>query len=150
MTASSDAPSSGNRITAIKASEIVDSCGRPAVQVRVALAGGATGRAGIPSVRPQAAGRRWNCAITTRTGYGGLGVLRAVESVNGEIADMLAKHDWPDLTFVTNPAIIAEAIGAGVANAALIKLNEIGTITETLEAMATCRAARPGVLRRVR
>ncbi|MFN2489268.1 MAG: phosphopyruvate hydratase [Actinomycetota bacterium] len=46
-----------------------------------------------------------------------------------------------DDIFVTNPAIIERAIGAGVANAALIKVNQIGTVTETLEAMAVCRAA---------
>lgn len=45
-----------------------------------------------------------------------------------------------DDNFVTNPAIIAEAIDAGIANAALIKVNQIGTVTETLEAMRICRA----------
>jgi len=44
-----------------------------------------------------------------------------------------------DDIFVTNPAIIAEAIGRGVGNAALIKVNQIGTVTETLEAIETCR-----------
>ncbi|MDN5791187.1 MAG: phosphopyruvate hydratase [Micrococcales bacterium] len=43
-----------------------------------------------------------------------------------------------DDNFCTNPAIIAEAIADGIANAALIKLNQIGTVTETLEAMSTC------------
>ena len=42
---------------------------------------------------------------------------------------------------VTNPAVIADAIGRGVANAALIKLNQIGTVTETLDAMRLCRQA---------
>ena len=46
-----------------------------------------------------------------------------------------------DDNFVTNPAIIADAIDAGIANAALIKVNQIGTITETLDAMGICRAA---------
>ncbi len=46
-----------------------------------------------------------------------------------------------DDNFVTNPAIIAEAIDAGIANAALIKVNQIGTVTETLDAMRICRAA---------
>ena len=72
------------------------------------------------------------------------------------IEDGLAEDDWDgwaeltarlgdrvqlvgDDLFVTNPVIIAEAIGRGVANAALIKVNQVGTVTETLEAMATCR-----------
>lgn len=46
-----------------------------------------------------------------------------------------------DDNFVTNPAIITEAIGLGIANAALIKLNQVGTVTETLEAMRLCREA---------
>jgi enolase len=46
-----------------------------------------------------------------------------------------------DDNFCTNPAIIASAIERGIANASLIKLNQIGTVTETLEAMAICRNA---------
>jgi enolase len=46
-----------------------------------------------------------------------------------------------DDNFCTNPAIITAAIGRGIANASLIKLNQIGTVTETLEAMAVCRRA---------
>ena len=46
-----------------------------------------------------------------------------------------------DDNFCTNPAIIAAAISDGIANAALIKLNQIGSVTETIEAMATCHRA---------
>jgi enolase len=46
-----------------------------------------------------------------------------------------------DDIFCTNPAIITRAIARGIANASLIKLNQIGTVTETLEAMAICREA---------
>jgi enolase len=46
-----------------------------------------------------------------------------------------------DDNFCTNPAIITAAIKRGIANASLIKLNQIGTVTETLEAMAICRGA---------
>jgi enolase len=46
-----------------------------------------------------------------------------------------------DDNFVTNPAIITAAIGKHIANAALIKVNQIGTVTETLEAMRICHAA---------
>ena len=74
------------------------------------------------------------------------------------IEDGLAEDDregWKELTdrlgrrvqlvgddiFVTNPAIIAACIEEGIGNAALIKVNQIGTVTETLEAMALCRRA---------
>jgi enolase len=40
-----------------------------------------------------------------------------------------------DDLFVTNPAIFAKGIERGIANAILIKVNQIGTLTETLEAI---------------
>jgi len=46
-----------------------------------------------------------------------------------------------DDNFCTNPAIITTAISDHIANAALIKLNQIGTVTETLEAMRICHEA---------
>ena len=66
------------------------------------------------------------------------------------IEDPLSENDWEgwaeitkqlgkkiqivgDDVFVTNPKILAEGIKKGVANAILIKLNQIGTLTETLE-----------------
>lgn len=51
-----------------------------------------------------------------------------------------------DDNFVTNPAIIRDAIDHGVANAALIKVNQIGSVTETLEAMRLCREAGYGAM----
>jgi enolase len=46
-----------------------------------------------------------------------------------------------DDNFVTNPKFIARGIEEKTANAALIKLNQIGTVTETVEAIALCRKA---------
>ncbi len=46
-----------------------------------------------------------------------------------------------DDVFCTNPAIITRAIERGIGNSSLIKLNQIGTVIETLEAMAICRQA---------
>jgi len=46
-----------------------------------------------------------------------------------------------DDIFVTNPAILTRGIEAGVANSILIKLNQIGTVTETLETIALARDA---------
>ena len=74
------------------------------------------------------------------------------------IEDGLAEDDWDgwarlnerlgervqlvgDDILVTNPAIVTAAIARHVANAALIKVNQIGTVTETLETMRICRAA---------
>jgi enolase len=46
-----------------------------------------------------------------------------------------------DDIFCTRPALITSAIERGIGNAALIKLNQVGTVTETLEVMAVCRRA---------
>ncbi|WP_343572537.1 phosphopyruvate hydratase [Mycobacterium sp.] len=46
-----------------------------------------------------------------------------------------------DDNFVTNPELISAGVRAGVANAALIKVNQIGTVTETLDALKVCRDA---------
>ena len=46
-----------------------------------------------------------------------------------------------DDIFVTNPALIRRGVEAGVANSVLIKLNQIGTVTETLEAVETAHRA---------
>ncbi len=46
-----------------------------------------------------------------------------------------------DDLFVTNPEILARGISEGIANAILIKLNQIGTVTETLDAMAMASKA---------
>jgi enolase len=46
-----------------------------------------------------------------------------------------------DDLFVTNPARLARGIEGGVANAILIKVNQIGTLTETLDAIGMAREA---------
>jgi enolase 1/2/3 len=46
-----------------------------------------------------------------------------------------------DDIFVTNTKILQRGIAEGVANSILIKVNQIGTLTETLEAIATARGA---------
>jgi enolase len=46
-----------------------------------------------------------------------------------------------DDVFVTNPEILARGISGGVGNAILVKLNQIGTVSETLDAIAMARGA---------
>jgi enolase len=74
------------------------------------------------------------------------------------IEDGLAEGDWDgwkkltsalgsrvqlvgDDVFVTNPEILARGIKEGIANALLVKLNQIGTVSETLDAVAMARDA---------
>jgi len=47
-----------------------------------------------------------------------------------------------DDLFVTNPKILEKGISENVANSILIKLNQIGTVTETLQAIAMAQAAK--------
>jgi enolase len=51
-----------------------------------------------------------------------------------------------DDLFVTNPERLRRGIEAGVANAILVKVNQIGTLTETLEAMRTAHEAGYGTV----
>ncbi|MEK6527558.1 MAG: phosphopyruvate hydratase, partial [Nitrospirota bacterium] len=74
------------------------------------------------------------------------------------IEDGLSENDWDgwatltrrlgertqlvgDDIFVTNPAILREGIEKGIANSILIKLNQIGTLTETLNAINLAKEA---------
>lgn len=74
------------------------------------------------------------------------------------IEDGMAENDWDgwklltdrlgkqiqlvgDDLFVTNPKILKEGIEKGIANSILIKLNQIGTLTETLEAIEMAKQA---------
>jgi enolase len=57
------------------------------------------------------------------------------------LTDELGEHVQlvGDDNFVTNPALIHRGARAGIANAALIKLNQVGTVTETLHAIQACQ-----------
>ena len=46
-----------------------------------------------------------------------------------------------DDNFVTNPKILAKGIEDGIANALLVKLNQVGTVTETLDAVRLAQTA---------
>ncbi len=51
-----------------------------------------------------------------------------------------------DDLFVTNPAVVQQGIQKGIANAVLIKLNQVGTLTETLEAIELSKRAGYGTV----
>ncbi|HET9209591.1 MAG TPA: phosphopyruvate hydratase, partial [Thermoanaerobaculia bacterium] len=102
-------------------------------EVRYALAG--EGRSGMTSADLVGIYREW---------------IDAYPLVS--IEDGLAENDWEgwklltselgarvqlvgDDLFVTNPEILAKGIKEGLANALLVKVNQIGTLTETLEAV---------------
>jgi enolase len=51
-----------------------------------------------------------------------------------------------DDLFVTNPAIIQQGIKNGIANAVLVKVNQVGTLTETMEAVELAKRAGYGTI----
>lgn len=69
--------------------EILDSRGNPTVEVDVTLETGAQGRAAVPSGASTGAYEALELRDGDEDRYGGKGVLRAVEAVNGEIFDAL-------------------------------------------------------------
>ncbi|HEV2265043.1 MAG TPA: phosphopyruvate hydratase [Stellaceae bacterium] len=83
-------------ITDITAREILDSRGNPTVEVDITLESGARGRAAVPS----GASTGTHEAVELRDGdkkrYGGKGVRKAVDAVNGEIFDAVSGRDATD------------------------------------------------------
>jgi enolase len=90
-------PARAHQITDVSALEILDSRGRPTLQVTVTLAVGATGVAGVPSGASTGSGEAVERRDSSRSRYRGLGVLGAAEAVRGEIADLLRGREWREL-----------------------------------------------------
>ena len=76
--------------------EILDSRGTPTVEVDVVLESGVVGRAAVPSGASTGAHEACELRDGDKSRYGGKGVLKAVESVNGEIYDALSGMDVED------------------------------------------------------
>jgi enolase len=84
----------------IYAREILDSRGNPTVEVEVLLSGGATGKAGVPSGASTGSREALELRDGDKKRYGGKGVTRAVENVNGEISEELRGADGRDQPLV--------------------------------------------------
>jgi enolase len=81
-----------SNIAAIHAREVLDSRGNPTVEAEVFLADGAIGRAIVPSGASTGEHEAVELRDDDSNRFGGKGVLKAVENVNGEIAAQLV--DW--------------------------------------------------------
>jgi enolase len=73
----------------LKAREILDSRGNPTIEVDVELESGATGRAAVPSGASTGAHEAVELRDNDKKRYMGKGVLKAVDAVDGEIADAI-------------------------------------------------------------
>jgi len=76
-------------IVNVQARQILDSRGNPTVEVDVELADGSFGRAAVPSGASTGVHEAWELRDGDKDVYLGKGVLKAVENVNGELADEL-------------------------------------------------------------
>ena len=78
-----------DNIVDIKGRQILDSRGNPTVEVDVTLADGSFGSAGVPSGASTGAHEAWEMRDGDKSVYMGKGVLKAVENINGPLAEAL-------------------------------------------------------------
>ncbi len=83
-------------IVDVVAREILDSRGNPTIEVDIYLEDGARGRAAVPSGASTGAHEAHELRDGDKSRYGGKGVLKAVDAVNGEIAEELIGVDATD------------------------------------------------------
>lgn len=85
-----------SKITHLHAREIMDSRGNPTIEADITLASGAKGRAAVPSGASTGTREALELRDGDKSRYGGKGVLKAVEHVNGTIRDAVMDHDATD------------------------------------------------------
>jgi enolase len=93
------------KISQIAAREILDSRGNPTIEVDVRLAGGALGRAAVPSGASTGEHEAWELRDGDKKRYGGKGVTKAVANVNEIIAPALEGWDSRDQAKIDNKMI---------------------------------------------
>jgi len=87
-------------IQEVRGREILDSRGNPTIEVDVRLAGGAFGRAAVPSGASTGAHEAVELRDGDKARFAGKGVLKAVRAVDGEIADALRGRSAEDQALI--------------------------------------------------
>lgn len=156
-------------ITKVVGREILDSRGNPTVESEVTLADGTVARGTAPSGASTGEFEALELRDGDKSRYLGKGVLKTVENINTIIQDTvkgldasdiyaLDEEDWEgwqvltkelgdkvqlvgDDLFVTNTERLSKGIEMGCGNSILIKLNQIGSVSETLEAIKMAHKA---------
>lgn len=156
-------------ITKVVGREILDSKGNPTVEAKVTLADGTVARGTAPSGASTGEFEALELRDGDKSRYLGKGVLKTVENINTIIQDTvkgldasdiyaLDEEDWEgwqvltkelgdkvqlvgDDLFVTNTERLSKGIEMGCGNSILIKLNQIGSVSETLEAIKMAHKA---------
>ncbi|OHC75954.1 MAG: phosphopyruvate hydratase [Rhodospirillales bacterium RIFCSPLOWO2_12_FULL_58_28] len=116
----------------IHAREIIDSRGNPTVEVEVVLETGSEGRAAVPSGASTGVHEAMELRDGDKKRYGGKGVLKACEAVNGEIYDALSGMDAEDQLRIDRIMIDLD----GTANKSRLGANAILGVS-----LATAKAA---------
>ena len=94
-----------SNISQVAAREILDSRGNPTIEVDVRLAGGALGRAAVPSGASTGEHEAWELRDGDKKRYGGKGVTKAVANVNEIIAPALEGWDACEQAKIDNKMI---------------------------------------------
>src|SRR5207253_8718435 len=94
-----------SKISQIAAREILDSRGNPTIEVDVRLAGGALGRAAVPSGASTGEHEAWELRDCGKKRYSGKGVTKAVANVNEKIAAAVRGWDARDQAKIDNRLI---------------------------------------------
>jgi enolase len=120
------------RIRSLHARQILDSRGHPTVEVDVILADGSFGRASVPSGASVGAAEAHELRDGDPTRYAGLGVLKAVANVHGEIRVALREFDGCEQSALD--ARLRELDGTP-------QLRRLGANATLAVSIAVCRAA---------
>jgi enolase len=119
-------------IAAVWAREILDSRGNPTVEVEVTLESGASGRAAVPSGASTGSREALEMRDQDASRYGGKGVTKAVENVQGELADTIIGMDALQQVAIDNLMMDTD----GTENKSRLGANAILGVS-----LAVCRAA---------
>lgn len=121
-----------SEIIDITAREILDSRGNPTVEADVILETGVTGRAAVPSGASTGKMEALELRDGDKKRYGGKGVTKAVENIQGEIADVLCGLDADEQAFIDHAMLELD----GTPNK-----NHLGANAMLAVSLATAKAA---------
>jgi enolase len=116
----------------LQARQILDSRGRPTVEVDAWLEGGAFGRASVPSGASTGAAEAHELRDGNPEHYAGMGVLKAVANVNGEIARAMCGADALDQRRIDAALVTLDGTA---------QLSRLGANAVLGVSLAVCRAA---------
>jgi enolase len=126
-------------IVDIRGREILDSRGNPTVEVDVVLETGAVGRAAVPSGASTGAHEAVELRDGDKRRYGGKGVLRAIEAVEGELFDTLSGMDAAEQIAIDRTMIELD----GTANKSRLGANAILGVSLAIAKAAAADCGQP-------